>query len=62
MKLRTPFNMIKNALSDIGKMHDFSYTVPNETRDEFWTKNVVTIQQHLNAKFMRANNNKLCTS
>ena len=36
MKLRTPFNMIKNALSDIRTMHDFSYTVPNENRDEFW--------------------------
>ena len=36
MKLGTPFNMIKNALSDIRTMHDFSYTVPHETRDEFW--------------------------
>ena len=35
MKLKTPFNMIKNALSDIRTMHDISYTVPNETRDEF---------------------------
>ena len=38
MKLRTPFNMIKNAFSDIRKMHDFSYTVPSETTDEFWDK------------------------
>ena len=36
MKLRIPFNMIKNALSDIRTMHDFAYTVPNETRDKFW--------------------------
>ena len=36
MKLKTPLNIIKNALSDIRTMHDFSYTVPNETRDEFW--------------------------
>ena len=41
MKLRAPFNMIKNALSDIRTMHDFSYTVPNETRDDFGTKNVM---------------------
>ena len=36
MKLRTPFAVIKNALSDIREMHDFSYTVPGETRDEYW--------------------------
>ena len=38
MKLRTPFNVIKNALSDIRAMHDFSCTVPTETRDEYWDK------------------------
>ena len=42
MKLRTPFNMIKNALSDIRTMHDFSYTVPNETREEFWDKECIS--------------------
>tara|TARA_B100000700_G_scaffold217997_1_gene239821 strand:+ start:76 stop:240 length:165 start_codon:yes stop_codon:yes gene_type:complete len=41
MKLRTPFTLIKSALSDIQKMHDFSYTVPKETRDEFWDKECV---------------------
>ena len=25
----------QNALSDIRTMHDFAYTVPNETREEF---------------------------
>ncbi len=38
MKLRTPINMIKNALSDIRTILDFSYTVPTETRDAFWDK------------------------
>ena len=42
MKLSTPFNMIKNALSDIRTMHDFSYTVPNETREEFWYKECIS--------------------
>ena len=41
MKLRIPFNMIKNALSDIRTMHDFAYTVPNETREEFWDNECV---------------------
>ena len=36
MKLRTPFTLIRNAFSDIRTMHDFSYTVPTEKRDEFW--------------------------
>ena len=36
MKLRTPFSIIKSALSDIRVMHDFNYEVPGETREEFW--------------------------
>ena len=36
MKLKTPFSVIKNVLSDIKVMHDFNYTIPTESRDEFW--------------------------
>ncbi len=36
MKLRTPFSVIKNALSDIRVMHDFNYEFPADTREEFW--------------------------
>ena len=36
MKLKTPFSVIKNVFSDIKVMHDFNYTTPPETRDEFW--------------------------
>ena len=36
MKLKKPFSIIKNVLSDINVMHDFNYTIPPETRDEFW--------------------------
>ena len=35
MKLRTPFSVIKNALSDIQVMHDFNYEIPAENREEF---------------------------
>ncbi len=35
MKLKTPFSVIKNALSDIQVMHDFNYIIPSETREEF---------------------------
>ena len=36
MKLTTPFTAMKNALSDIRKMHDFSYKIPPKSREEFW--------------------------
>ena len=36
MKLTTPFTAMKNALSDIRKMHDFAYKIPPATREEFW--------------------------
>ena len=36
MKLKTPFSIIKNILSDIQVMHDFNYIIPLETREEFW--------------------------
>jgi len=42
MKLIIPFNVIKNALNDIHTMLDFSYTVPNETRNKFWDKEIIT--------------------
>ena len=35
MKLKTPFSIVKNALSDIQVMHDFNYEIPTETREEF---------------------------
>tara|TARA_Y100001968_G_C18728610_1_gene423429 strand:+ start:291 stop:398 length:108 start_codon:yes stop_codon:yes gene_type:complete len=35
MKLRTPFYVIKNALSDIRAMYDFNYEIPAETKKEF---------------------------
>ena len=41
MKLKTPFNMIKNGLSDIHTMHDFSYTIPDESRDWYWDKECI---------------------
>ena len=36
MKLKTPFSVIKDALSDIQVMHDFNYIIPPETREDFW--------------------------
>ena len=36
MKLKTPFSIIKKALTDIQVMHDFNYIIPSATREEFW--------------------------
>ena len=41
MRLKNPFTFMKNALSDVRTMHDFTYTVPKETRDEFWDKECI---------------------
>tara|TARA_B100001029_G_C14773849_1_gene292747 strand:+ start:412 stop:576 length:165 start_codon:yes stop_codon:yes gene_type:complete len=38
MNLRTLFNEIKNILTYMRKMHDFSYRFPDEYRDEYWDK------------------------
>ena len=36
MKLKTPFSVIKDALSDIQVMSDFHFIIPPETREEYW--------------------------
>ena len=59
MKLRTPFSVIKNALSDIRVMHDFNYEIPAETREEFGKKNVRSTQLLQHAKFMTTNKTKI---
>ena len=38
MKLSSPFTVLRNVISDIRRMHDFSYKLPPETHDEFWEK------------------------
>ena len=55
MKLRTPFSVIKNALSDIRVMHDFNYEIPAETREEFWKEECEITQRPQYAKSMTTN-------
>ena len=38
MKLTTPFIALKNATSDILKMHDFNYELPKDIRQDYWEK------------------------
>ena len=37
-KLTTPFNALKNATSDIWRMHDFNYKLPKEAKQDYWFK------------------------
>ena len=59
MKLRTPFSVIKNALSDIRVMHDFNYEIPAKEEKSFGKKNVKSTQLLQHAKFMTTNKTKI---
>tara|TARA_B100000900_G_scaffold325838_1_gene285748 strand:+ start:454 stop:612 length:159 start_codon:yes stop_codon:yes gene_type:complete len=41
MKLTTPFTALRNATSDIWKMHDFNYNLPQEAKQGFWEKECI---------------------
>ena len=42
MKLTTPLNTLKNATSDIWRMHDFNYKLPKEAKQDYWGKEYTT--------------------
>ena len=50
MKLTTPFNPLKNATSDIWRMHDFNYKLPKEAKQDFWGKECIENQTSANCK------------
>ena len=43
MKLTTPFTALRNATSDIWKMHDFNYQLPKskDHRQDYWEKECI---------------------
>ena len=41
MKLTTPFNALRNATSDMWRMHDFNYKLPKEAKQNFWEKECI---------------------
>ena len=57
MRLTTTFTALRNATSDIWKMHDFNYQLPKDQRQIIGKKNAKTIQQVLIAKFTKGNIN-----
>ncbi len=38
MILNTLLTVLRNATSDIGKMHDFNYQLPKDQRQDYWGK------------------------
>ena len=41
MKLISPFIALRNATSDIWKMHDFNYQLPTEVKKDYWEKECI---------------------
>ncbi len=38
MRLTTPFTILNNPLSDLWRMHDFNYHLPEEGKHVYWDK------------------------
>ena len=51
MKLTTLFTALRNATSDIWRMHDFDYQLPKDLRKIIGKKNAKITQLALIAKF-----------
>ena len=41
MRLTTPFTALRNATSDIWRMHDFNYQLPKDNRQDYWEKECI---------------------
>ena len=44
MKLATPFNALRNATSDIWRIHDFNYKLPKEAKQDYFGKEFIEHQ------------------
>ena len=41
MKFNSPFTSLRNATSDIWRMHDFNYKLPKEEKQDYWEKECI---------------------
>ena len=41
MRFTTPLTALRNAISDIWKMHDFNYELPKDPRKVYWEKECI---------------------
>ena len=55
MKLTTPFTALRNATSDIWRMHDFNYQLPKDIRQNYWEKECLDQSTNTNHKVYRNN-------
>ena len=42
MKLATPFTALRNATSDMWRMHDFNYQLPKKELKHYWDQECIT--------------------
>ena len=50
MKITTPFRALRNATSDMWKMHDFNYQLPNKEGNDFWNQECIAHPTNSNCK------------
>ena len=41
MRLTTPLTALRNATSDVWRMHDFNYKLPKENFNEYWDEECI---------------------
>ena len=41
MRLTTPFTALRNATSDICRMHDFNYKLPKKELKKYWEQECI---------------------
>ena len=41
MKLTTPFTALRNATSDMWRMHDFNYQLPKKELKKYWDQECI---------------------
>ena len=41
MRFTTPLTALRNATSDIWRMHDFNYHLPKHSRQDYWEKECI---------------------
>ena len=51
MKLTTPFTALRNATSDMWRMHDFNYKLPKEAKQDYWDKECINHPTSSHCKF-----------
>ena len=41
MRFTTPLTALRNATSDVWRMHDFNYHLPKDHRQDYWEKECI---------------------